>query len=842
MAPKAAAEAATEKTDVEMTGTQEQETVTEKPKEPEKPQEQEVDAPKDGRPKAKPGAVALSAQDCTVNAVAVNQGKVLMPLTEGGMQYLLAGARCTAGLKGGRYMFETRIIESLNPTEVQGSQRTPMPRQLVRLGFSLPGSSLLLADGPDSICFDSEGFFIHHKSKKKVASKFGRDQVVAVLLNLDAASPNANTISLFIAGARASEPVPLPESLCGKVLIPTITYKNVSLEVNFGPTPRAALPFACRMLSDAATADLEMLAAAAEKGGKNEVVFPVGLPERGYFDWVDSFISKNPGYTELSSRKILEWATKSGCSTAAAPRQGSAAAGSNDRPQAKFGVPDLDDWSPLKVIAAVAPTLRMNFVVPELQKNLVKSDREDALNRFGAADFHRKAIVLMGEPSNDYKAWIQAKLLDEKKAKAEVEKKKKAAEKERLRLAEQRKKDAEARKKKVEHDRKAREIAKKKEKGEDVAEEEAALEAAVAEAEEAKEEGKEEEVEEETPVELTEEEKEVVFMKLAVPDLTDQELMRAYAHFTVPTKAEGFDEVEFAWQTEKASADFLKAYVQEKKMNSVAEDLQPSADFKERWTKWTKVMQEWRQCQAVFKDPAKRKAAQEKKAAEAKKKLEEEKKKLIEVGDDEGAKALEETAGKQAEPMEVDVENIDPMAVEDITDLGNGEPLFANFTYEDWTLLTTRYELHLLAHSFRKDLNDPDRPGFGLKDLGYYYNKYYKKTWNFQQFGVKEFDPDLVELLKDSVSLETESGHVKTDGDEDIALEQFIRLTEDNRRERQRRIDAGDETARLKFIRPSPGKGVQGKGGASSNAYGQKRPQVAPSYPPAKQPRPAHGR
>lgn len=32
---------------------------------------------------------------------------------------------------------------------------------------------------------------------------------------------------------------------------------------------------------------------------------------------------------------------------------------------------------------------------------------------------------------------------------------------------------------------------------------------------------------------------------------------------------------------------------------------------------------------------------------------------------------------------------------------------------------------------------------------------------------------------------------------EDIA--HFMKLTEENRRERQRRIDAGDETARLKF-------------------------------------------
>ena len=35
------------------------------------------------------------------------------------------------------------------------------------------------------------------------------------------------------------------------------------------------------------------------------------------------------------------------------------------------------------------------------------------------------------------------------------------------------------------------------------------------------------------------------------------------------------------------------------------------------------------------------------------------------------------------------------------------------FVYEDWTLLSTRYELHLLLHSFKADLDDPDRPSFG---------------------------------------------------------------------------------------------------------------------------------
>ena len=41
-----------------------------------------------------------------------------------------------------------------------------------------------------------------------------------------------------------------------------------------------------------------------------------------------------------------------------------------------------------------------------------------------------------------------------------------------------------------------------------------------------------------------------------------------------------------------------------------------------------------------------------------------------------------ETADGDAE-MKVDAESLDPFAVEDVTDIGSGEPLFANFAYED---------------------------------------------------------------------------------------------------------------------------------------------------------------
>ncbi|CAJ1378804.1 unnamed protein product, partial [Effrenium voratum] len=45
---------------------------------------------------------------------------------------------------------------------------------------------------------------------------------------------------------------------------------------------------------------------------KCEVMLPVAFPDEGTFEWLDSFIEKNPQYTELSDRKLMEWAVASG--------------------------------------------------------------------------------------------------------------------------------------------------------------------------------------------------------------------------------------------------------------------------------------------------------------------------------------------------------------------------------------------------------------------------------------------------------------------------------------------------------------------------------------------------
>lgn len=110
-----------------------------------------------------------------------------------------------------------------------------------------------------------------------------------------------------------------------------------------------------------------------------------------------------------------------------------------------------------------------------------------------------------------------------------------------------------------------------------------------------------------------------------------------------------------------------------------------------------------------------------------------------------------------------------------------------------------RWELNLMLHAFKKDLGDADRPSFTDAHTAFYYNKYFKKPFNVQSFGVEKMK-GIVELIKDTLSIK-EDGMLQTLKAENTPLTDFVKLTEDHRRDRQRRLDAGDETAQLKFTR-----------------------------------------
>jgi len=479
--------------------------------------------------------------------------------------------------------------------------------------------------------------------------------------------------------------------------------------------------------------------------------------------------------------------------------------------------------------------VRRNFLFCELKSNLVAGERKQALLTFPGADFKKTALVAVGEPSADYRQQIQAQLLAEKTTKVEEERRKKKQQEERAKAVEEKRKEAAAKRKAAQEaaEKKAAEKKAAEEKeGEEGKDEEKKEGAAEEEKkEEAKEEEKKEEEEEkkeepEGPIELDEEEKKIVHRQRALPDMNERVLSKAFADFSLPTKAEGFDGISYVWQNEADAGKLVKSWVLERKLTQKVDDLQPGDWFKAEWSKWQAAITEWRKVQNEFKDPFKRKAKLEKKKEEAAKAA-------AEVGD--------EKAAAEA-PMEIDSFNIEPADVKDVTDLGNGEPLFAHFQYEDWALLSIRYELHLLLHAFKQDLNDSDRPSFPESHFSFYYNKYFKKNFNLKTYEVEAF-AGFLGHIQDAIAIDQGNNFLKTLLPDDKPITDFVKMTEENRRERQMLVDAGDETAKLKFTRPAPppppsdsndrggGKGgYRGGGGGGGSGQGYKRQhQGAPS-------------
>merc|ERR1711972_284853 len=437
--------------------------------------------------------VSFSTSETTLNVVPTMGGSLLTTITEGAMSYLLAGARANVGLKSGRYMFEAKILQNLG-----GSDSKCKP--LLRIGFSTAGSSLFLGDDEKSVCFDSDGGFTANKQRIVFPKKARiiKEKTVAVVLNLDSKSPNVNTINLYIDGEKITDPKPLPEGMKGQPLFPTLTYRNLSVQVNFGPTPLQDLPFKCRMVQGAANSDVTVVETKEPKDGKYEVVLPVAFPDEGTFDWLDTFLENNPKYVELSDRRIAQWCKSSGVTS-----KGSNAKASNDKPVGNYGVPGLDDFSVRKVINSVAPCVPRNYLIMEVKSNLVAAERKECLKKFNYPCYKKVAHVVMGKPDEEYKAKVQSKILKEKqekalaawKAKKEAEAKKKAAEKKAKDLAKQKAEAEKKRKADIEAKKKAKDGEEAKKEDEPMAEKE----------EEKEEEG---EKDEEPPaVELPEEEK-----------------------------------------------------------------------------------------------------------------------------------------------------------------------------------------------------------------------------------------------------------------------------------------------------------------------------------------------
>ena len=296
----------------------------------------------------------------------------------------------------------------------------------------------------------------------------------------------------------------------------------------------APLPFKIRSLQEALEGDVSMVPSSwKNQDGKFEILFPIALPDEGTFDWVEDFLEKHPGYTEVSDRKIVEWATGSGLGK---PRAASLK-NCNDKPDVTFGIQVLDELTPRKVLYAIAGLVPRNYVVIEVKSNLLKSERKELLRRFDLPHFRRVAAVVVGEPPESFKSKVQAALLKEKQEKLDAEWKVRKERRKQEKILQERQKASEAEMKEeseVKDEMKTEESKDVKEEKQDDPEEERAM------------------------AELDEEELKLWFLPRPVTDLVPSVFNSSFADFTLPSEEEEFQEIRYEWATEMASKEYMR--------------------------------------------------------------------------------------------------------------------------------------------------------------------------------------------------------------------------------------------------------------------------------------------
>eukprot|EP00927_Polykrikos_kofoidii_P034873 TRINITY_DN29494_c0_g1_i1.p1 TRINITY_DN29494_c0_g1~~TRINITY_DN29494_c0_g1_i1.p1 ORF type:complete len:472 (+),score=94.03 TRINITY_DN29494_c0_g1_i1:180-1418(+) len=277
----------------------------------------------------------------------------------------------------------------------------------------------------------------------------------------------------------------------------------------------------------------------------------------------------------------------------------------------------------------------------------------------------------------------------------------------------------------------------------------------------------------ETPpaVALSEEEMTLKFRPVPVAagseGISSSTFAAALPDLSLPQDDEGFDTVEYIWSGKEDSASHLKKWVLDRKLSVKLDDVQPGEWFKKLWKEWQEDLRGWYLKQMEFKSSAKSRQQDD----------------------------------QQNHSKDVQRQNLDIFGVSNVCDV-DGEPLFAAFNVEDWAILGLRYELHLLCHAVPRsllELTGISVPGIHPNNISFYYSKFYKKALSLDTFGVDDITA-LVDLVKDTVVIGRRSGALESHLPADIGENAvFVRLAEESRRDRHRRIHIGDPTAELKF-------------------------------------------
>ena len=306
---------------------------------------------------------------------------------------------------------------------------------------------------------------------------------------------------------------------------------------------------------------------------------------------------------------------------------------------------------------------------------------------------------------------------------------------------------------------------------------------------------------EEPPTEELKEPPEADFLPSGKTEVSERALAHDLRYFSLPSKAEGFDEIRYEWTDEETAKEKLLQWLRERKARQVVEGLTPGEWFNAKYEDWKKARRVFQNGQRDFSGRSQ--------------------------GDESLAdKVAAIELSKVKDPHDAD---------------GNGTPIYGNFKYEDWIVLSFRYEFHLLCHAFPIDAADPDREGLPEEHLEHYWKTYFHHHFDPKKLGVTNL-AGVLKVLKDPIELKDMPGTrmLFSSCEKEASIDVFVVAVEAYRRDRARRIEAGDESAALDIPRAKATQPAKADGAAPQKGVMRSVPKTASKAPPkapvAKQP------
>ncbi|XP_062846460.1 heterogeneous nuclear ribonucleoprotein U-like protein 2 [Trichomycterus rosablanca] len=289
---------------------------------------------------------------------------------------LRSGCRLTHGFTQGKVGFEVKFVKRLSLTPVDGNSIVDPEPHVLRVGWSVDGSSFQLGEDKLSFGFDVAGRAVTNRKMEEFGEPFSEGDVIGCYAFISEAGQAE--LSFSKNGHHLGVAFHLDDyMLAGRALYPHVLCKNCSVSLNLDPGGTAWHPGPSGYCPFPALPSTQLTRASLSPSHRKdcEMLMMVGMPGSGKSHWTQSHMATNPEkhYNVLSTDSVLH------CMNLQLPN-----------PEHKELLLQQATQC-LTHIIKIAATKRRNFILD--QANIYPSARRHKLLRF--AGYQRRAIVVV---------------------------------------------------------------------------------------------------------------------------------------------------------------------------------------------------------------------------------------------------------------------------------------------------------------------------------------------------------------------------------------------------------------------------------------------------------------